>query len=386
MKRSERKRLEAVSQFEQLNLSDNKELNDLITLTIEICNVPTALISLMGKNTQSIKCQSGVITIEDGSLENAFCKYLINSKEVMVIPDTLNNECFINHPAVTGGHGIRFYAGAPLITSSGFHIGSLCVLDQKPGMFSKKQKDMLGILALQVVSVMELQMSLKQVALYNAELSIQKEKTAASELKLRAFFNSSSSCHTVIGRGLEILDFNKAMAHFIKRIYNKKIEAGKNILYYINSSYKSEFKNYVKCAFAGKHIHKEILINDGKGFAWWNISFTPVKDEEGNIISVVNSATNINEQKQQVVEIIAQNESLINIAYIQSHEYRKPVATILGLMNVIKTYNYKANKECLLMMEKAVKELDDKIRSVVNCTQDNILSEYYHHKQIPFNF
>ena len=377
MKRAERKRLETVRLFEQLNLSDNKELNDLITLTIEICNVPTALISIMDENTQLIKCQSGIITVESGNLENAFCKYLINNRDVMVIPDTLNDECFVNHPAVTGGLAIRFYAGAPLITSSGYHIGSLCVLDQKPRTFSKKQKEMLAILALQVISIMELQMSLKLIELHNVELNIQKEKTVASELKLRAFFNSSSSCHTVIGKGMEILDFNKAMAVFIKRLYNKKIEAGKNILYYINSSYKNEFMGYIKNAFAGKRIHKEFLINDGKQLVWWKISFTPVKDDQGNIISVANTVTNINEQKQQVVEITAQNQSLLNIAYIQSHEYRKPVASILGLMNVIKASNYKASKKCLIMMEKAVKELDEKIRNVVNCTEENIISKYH---------
>jgi len=44
---------------------------------------------------------------------------------------------------------------------------------------------------------------------------------------------------------------------------------------------------------------------------------------------------------------------------------------------VIKASNYKASKKCLIMMEKAVKELDEKIRNVVNCTEESIISKYH---------
>jgi hypothetical protein len=47
MKNSESKRLETVRAFDQLNFTKNKELNDLVTLASEICNVPIALITLM---------------------------------------------------------------------------------------------------------------------------------------------------------------------------------------------------------------------------------------------------------------------------------------------------------------------------------------------------
>jgi signal transduction histidine kinase len=94
-----------------------------------------------------------------------------------------------------------------------------------------------------------------------------------------------------------------------------------------------------------------------------------VKDEQGNIISVVYNATDINEQKQRIAEITAKNESLLNIAYIQSHEYRRPVASILGLMELIKDDINLSCNEYLAMMEKAVQELDEKIKSVVKCTE-----------------
>jgi PAS domain S-box-containing protein len=246
------------------------------------------------------------------------------------------------------------------------------LLDQQPHAFSVTQTEMLAILSRQVMEVMELQMGLKIIEQRNTELVIQKQKTVASERKLRAFFNSSASCHTLIGSGMEILDFNKAMAAFIKRLYHKRITTGKNILHYIHASYKQEFMHYIKSAFGGRQTHKEVLIDDGNGSEWWNVTFKRVKDERGHIISVASSVTNINEQKRQVAEITVQNELLLNIAYVQSHEYRKPVALIMGLMELIKADNYLPGKDCLLMMERAVQELDQKIRSVINFTQDHL--------------
>ena len=59
----------------------------------------------------------------------------------------------------------------------------------------------------------------------------------------------------------------------------------------------------------------------------------------------------------------------MDIAFIQSHEFRGPVASILGLMNIIKEEKYKSPKEHLVMMEEAVNMLDEKIHIVVKSTE-----------------
>lgn len=59
------------------------------------------------------------------------------------------------------------------------------------------------------------------------------------------------------------------------------------------------------------------------------------------------------------------NDALLRIAHIQSHQVRQPLASILGLMNVIKAHNYKADKEVLQNMDKVAQELDQRIRAVI---------------------
>jgi PAS domain S-box-containing protein len=369
MKNYEKKRIEAVELFGQINFNKNKELNDLVTLAADICGVPIALLTLMGETTQWIKCKIGV-DIDETSRENSFCKYLINKKKVMVVPDALLDKRFATNPAVTGDYAIRFYAGAPLVTSAGYHLGSLCVFDQKPHNFSKKQKDMLAILSRQAANLLELELSLILIEKSNTALELQKEKIESSERKLRAFLNSSAFCHVLINKDYEIIDFNKASATFVKKMHHANMEISRSVFNYISPEYKDEFTACLNRAFTGKKSNREVLIRyDRNRSIWWNITLEPVADEYGKVVNVVYNATNINKQKQQLAEITAQNESLLNIAYIQSHEYRRPVASILGLMNVIKVNNYRPLKKCLLMMEKAVNELDEKIINVINCTE-----------------
>jgi len=102
-----------------------------------------------------------------------------------------------------------------------------------------------------------------------------------------------------------------------------------------------------------------------KGSIWWDCVFEPVKNEQGEIIGVSYVSRNINDRKFDEEKIKEQNRLLTRVAEIQSHDYRGPVASILGLMNLIEEDDYNASKEYLVMLQGAVKKLDEKIKEVV---------------------
>ncbi len=73
------------------------------------------------------------------------------------------------------------------------------------------------------------------------------------------------------------------------------------------------------------------------------------------------------EEKMQ--QVARQNQSLMDIAFIQSHEFRGPLSTVMGIMNMIKEDDYKSPREHFEMLEEAVNKLDDRIHVVVKSTE-----------------
>lgn len=67
---------------------------------------------------------------------------------------------------------------------------------------------------------------------------------------------------------------------------------------------------------------------------------------------------------------LRKDKVLENIAYIQAHELRKPLASIMGLIDVIKVSDYEVDKETIAKLEQASHQLDEKIRSIIDKVQD----------------
>jgi GAF domain-containing protein len=57
---------------------------------------------------------------------------------------------------MTGERGVRFYAGAPLLTPEGFAVGALSVIDRVPREMSAAQIEALRVLSRQVMAQIEL--------------------------------------------------------------------------------------------------------------------------------------------------------------------------------------------------------------------------------------
>ncbi len=76
--------------------------------------------------------------------------------------------------------GIRFYAGAPLITTDGYALGTLCVIDNEPRKLDVEQLQALRALARQVTSQMELRRH--AIALANTTARLQELERRKDDL------------------------------------------------------------------------------------------------------------------------------------------------------------------------------------------------------------
>ncbi|CAN1212708.1 histidine kinase [Tumidithrix helvetica PCC 7403] len=152
-------RLEALQQCRILDTPSEQEFDDITSLAAYVCQTPIALISLLDKNRQWFKSRVG-LDVTQTSKRVGFCAHAILQPDVMIIPDALLDERFADNPLVTDSPYIRFYAGAPLVTSEGYALGTLCAIDRVPRQLSPEQIDALKILARQVVYLIELRHNL----------------------------------------------------------------------------------------------------------------------------------------------------------------------------------------------------------------------------------
>jgi GAF domain-containing protein len=156
-------RLEVLHQYHLLDTPPENSYDDITKLATYICDVPIALISLVDADRQWFKSRVG-LEVNETSRDVSFCAHAILERTMMVVNDALRDQRFADNPLVTCAPGIRFYAGAPLITPSGQAIGTLCVIDRDPRELSEDQQQALAALARQVVVQIELRRISTQLA------------------------------------------------------------------------------------------------------------------------------------------------------------------------------------------------------------------------------
>ncbi|MFW9257313.1 ATPase [Nostoc sp. KVJ20] len=152
---NESQRLQILNEYQILDTPPEEVFDELAQLAANFCETPIALISLVDEKREWFKSKIGV-TISEVPRSVSFGSYTILQSQILIIPDALQDERFATNPLVTSNNYFRFYAGIPLITSSGFALGSLCVIDFAPRNLSVKEQVALQQLARQVIRYLEL--------------------------------------------------------------------------------------------------------------------------------------------------------------------------------------------------------------------------------------
>lgn len=148
-------RLFAIQATRLVNSPVSESFDRITRLAADLFDMPTALVSLVTADKQWFKSRVGRTAIgTDRKL--AFCAFTLHEPSVLVVEDATLDERFRSNPLVTGEPGIRFYAGAPLLTSAGNALGSLCVVDYKPRTFLPAQRKQLADMARIVLAQIDL--------------------------------------------------------------------------------------------------------------------------------------------------------------------------------------------------------------------------------------
>jgi signal transduction histidine kinase len=155
-------------EIRQLTVSVHADagLADIVTIAASICGTRSAAVTLVEReHTWSPVSIGGDTTATDNvGREHSFCARAMRGDDVMVVSDARTDSRFADNPMVAGAPYIRFYAGAPLISTSGHELGSLCVTDPEPHALSDHQRAALRALSRQVTTQWEMQRDARRLA------------------------------------------------------------------------------------------------------------------------------------------------------------------------------------------------------------------------------
>lgn len=243
---SEDERIKALHEYNILDTPTEYEFDNISKLAGLICNAPIALITLVDEERLFFKSLVGA-SAQEVPRGVSFSSFTIEGEDVLEVPDALLDERFSNHPGVTGGSYVRFYAGAPLIDANGFKLGVIGVFDTVPRTITQEQKEGLKILAKETITHIML-----------------KQKSAELDAKTRRFEEMlnlstvSPEIHCILDYKGRILFINDAVTSILE--YSAAEATGLNMWEFCNKE------------DVGKVI-REVEAGLKKGIKQFNIDF-----------------------------------------------------------------------------------------------------------------
>jgi signal transduction histidine kinase len=176
-----------LARYSVLTTSTGQDIQSLVDLVAQVCEVPTAAINIISRDHQHQIAATG---LDPGvcSRDDSMCSVVLDESEAVVVSDAVADPRFADNAFVNGTIGrVRFYASAPLLTPDGMTLGRLCVFDEVPRTLTPQQRDALMTLAAQVMDVLELRYRSRALEQSLVELTAARDELRRSNRDLALF-------------------------------------------------------------------------------------------------------------------------------------------------------------------------------------------------------
>jgi GAF domain-containing protein len=152
-------RLAAVRRYDILDTPPDGSFDRITALAAELFDVPVALVTIVDHDRIWFKSKYGLDGVQEIGRDPGLCASAVMQDEPYIVEEARVDPRTLANPLVAGKFGLQFYAAAPLRTSDGHRLGTMCIIDREPRMFSPRQANVLQRLSEIVVDEMELRLS-----------------------------------------------------------------------------------------------------------------------------------------------------------------------------------------------------------------------------------
>lgn len=205
----ENERLETLYQYQILDTPLEDTFDRITKLATQLLKVPASVISLVDRDSLRLgeahriwfKSRQGLEPLQTDRV-GSLCHEAMSNPGIFVVNDTAQDPIWCHHPLTTGEFGLRFYAAAPLRTTTGQRLGCLCVMDHCPRELSEAELSVLPILAELVIEQLDLRLAVQQ--LQQTEVALR-----SSENRFRALVEQAADAFFLYDFNGRILDVNQ---------------------------------------------------------------------------------------------------------------------------------------------------------------------------------
>lgn len=285
------RRVAALDGFHIMDTGHETAFEELVWLAAHACGSRFAQINFVHSARVWTKANVGFPETEQRRNISP-CAYVVSASDMIVIPDTYEDERTSLSPMVIQGPRVRFYAAVPLLTRDGYAIGSLCVMDTDPRTLTVSQGGALWAISRQVMA------SLYARDTKTAEKHPTPKDTDGEERARRhaeRIVSIAEQMPAILWTTDDQLRFTATLGAAVEPFHMKPSEVlGKTLQEYFGTD---------DPAFAPIAAHISVLRGDTPGPLRWSgwghtleVRITQLRDGEGETIGCLGMALDITER------------------------------------------------------------------------------------------
>ncbi|WP_329106966.1 GAF domain-containing protein [Micromonospora sp. NBC_01699] len=152
-------RLAAVRRYEILDAPRDGTFDEIAELAAMVCGTPIASVTIVDADRVWFAAERGLDGVTEAGTEPGLCTSAFRADGPYVVADAALDPRTLNHPLVRGEFALRFYAAAPIVTTDGFRLGTVNVIDRKRRQVTENQTAVLTKLAALVAKQLDLRLA-----------------------------------------------------------------------------------------------------------------------------------------------------------------------------------------------------------------------------------